>query len=82
MAGEYVRLQEDKFLAMGIPLPSLAEQRTIVTRIEELSAKIQEARVFRQQAEDETHALIDQNESASEIPRSISPRPDPSKIKG
>ena len=52
-----VRLQEDCFLALEIPLPPLAEQRRIVARIEELAAKIAEARSLRQQAEEEAKAL-------------------------
>jgi type I restriction enzyme S subunit len=38
------RLKEEKLLAMKIPLPPLPEQQRIVTRIEELAAKIEEAR--------------------------------------
>jgi type I restriction enzyme S subunit len=38
------RLKEDKLLAMEIPLPPLEEQRRIVARIEEVAAKIEEAR--------------------------------------
>jgi len=41
------RLKEEKFLAMMIPLPPLSEQRRIVSRIEELAAKINEARGLR-----------------------------------
>ncbi len=52
-----VRLQEDRFLALEITLPPLAEQRRIVARIEELAAKIEEARTLRQQAADEIEAL-------------------------
>ena len=52
-----VRLQEDKFLTMEIPLPPLDEQRRIVSRIEHLSAKIEEARRLRQQAAKESEAL-------------------------
>jgi type I restriction enzyme S subunit len=51
------RLKEEKFLAMQIPLPPLAEQRRIVARIEELSAKIEEARTLRQEAADDIEAL-------------------------
>jgi len=50
-------LQEPKFLSQEIPLPSLPEQHRIVTRIEELSAKIEEARGLRQQAVEEAEAF-------------------------
>jgi type I restriction enzyme S subunit len=53
-----VRLQEDRFLALEIPLPRLAEQRRIVARIEALSARIAEARSLRHQAEEEAEALL------------------------
>ncbi len=52
-----VRLVEDRFLATEIPLPSLEEQRRIVARIKELSAKIEEARLLRRQALDEAENL-------------------------
>src|SRR5215210_7088995 len=39
-----VRLKEDRFMATKIPLPPLPEQRRIVARIEELAARIKEAR--------------------------------------
>ena len=42
-----VRLKEEKFLAMTIPLPPLPEQRRIVAKIDELTAKIEEARGLR-----------------------------------
>jgi len=51
-------LHPDEFEAATIPLPPLAEQQRIVARIEELAAKIHEARGFRQQAVEETEALI------------------------
>lgn len=54
-----VRLQEDKFLAMEIPLPPLAEQQGIVARVEELAAAIREARNLRKQATEEADALFD-----------------------
>ncbi len=41
------RLKEEKFLGLSIPLPSLEEQRRVVVRIEELAAKIEEARGLR-----------------------------------
>ena len=52
------RLKEALFLKMLIPLPPLADQRRIVTRIEELAAQINEARTLRQQAVEEVEALI------------------------
>ena len=39
-----VRLQPTRFLQIEVPLPPLPEQRRIVVHIEELSAKIEEAR--------------------------------------
>ena len=52
-----VRLKEENFLRMSIPLPPLAEQQRIVARIEEVTAKIGEARELRRQAVEETEAL-------------------------
>lgn len=52
-----VRLKEEKFLVMSIPLPKLAEQRRIVARIDELATKIAEARGLRLQALEEAEAL-------------------------
>jgi len=53
------RLKEDKFLSMTIPLPSLPEQRRIVAKIEELTAKIEEAKGLRRETIEETEAIID-----------------------
>jgi type I restriction enzyme S subunit len=53
-----VRLQEDLFLSLQIPLPPLAEQRRIVARIEELAAKIEEARGLRRAAVEEAEAIF------------------------
>jgi type I restriction enzyme, S subunit len=53
-----VRLDERRFLAMQIPLPPLDEQRWIVTRIEELAAKIEEARGLRREAVEEANAFV------------------------
>ena len=52
------RLKEDKFLALKVPLPPLPEQRRIVARIEELSAKINEGRTLRQQAAEEMESIL------------------------
>lgn len=54
-----VRLQEDRFLNFQIPLPPLPEQRRIVARIEELAAKINEARDLRQQVAQETARIYE-----------------------
>ncbi len=52
-----VRLQEERFLTTKIPLPPLSEQRRIVARIEQLAAKIEEARSLRWKAEQEAMVL-------------------------
>ena len=51
-------LQEPKFLAQKILLPPLDEQRRIVARLEELTARIEEARGLRGEAREETEALV------------------------
>lgn len=53
-----VRLKEERFLSLEIPLPPLPEQRRIVARIEELAAQIQKARTLRQQAAEEAETLL------------------------
>jgi type I restriction enzyme, S subunit len=53
-----VRLQEDRFLNLQIPLPPLPEQRRIVARIEELAAKINEARSLRRETIEESERLL------------------------
>ena len=47
----------EQFLSLEIPLPPLAEQRRVVARIEELAAKIHEARSLRHQTAEEADAL-------------------------
>jgi type I restriction enzyme, S subunit len=52
------RIRPERFLEVTIPLPPLAEQRRIVARIEELAAKIEEARVLRREAVVEATGLL------------------------
>jgi type I restriction enzyme, S subunit len=52
------RIRPERFLEIEIPLPPLAEQRRIVARIEELAAQIEETRTLRQQAKDDTEAIL------------------------
>lgn len=52
-----VRLKEEKFLAIAICLPPLAEQQRIMARIDVLAAKIEEARGLRRQSMEETEFL-------------------------
>jgi type I restriction enzyme S subunit len=53
-----VRLKEDRFLALEIVLPPLAEQRRLVAKIEELAAQIHEARTLRHEAAEQAEALL------------------------
>lgn len=53
-----VRLKEDRFLALDIPLPPLSEQRRIVGRIEALAAEIEAARRLRAAAVEEGEGLL------------------------
>ena len=48
----------EQFLSLEIPLPPLAEQQRIVKRIEEIAAKIAEARSLRHHAIAEAEALL------------------------
>jgi type I restriction enzyme S subunit len=54
-----VRLKVDEFLESEIPLPSLDEQRRIVARIEELAARIEEARELRRRAVEDMQVVRD-----------------------
>jgi type I restriction enzyme S subunit len=54
----YAAIRPSDVLGYKIPLPSLAEQRRIVARIEELAAKIEEARGLRMKAGEEGEALL------------------------
>jgi type I restriction enzyme S subunit len=53
-----VRLKEDRFLALPIPLPPLAEQQRIVARIEALAAKIEEVVETKQSVERDLDSLL------------------------
>ena len=62
------RLKEEKLLAMEIPLPPIEEQRRIVARIEELAARIEEARELRRRAVEEARAFWRQTMASSFTP--------------
>lgn len=53
-----VRLKEDKFLSMKIPLPPLEEQRRIVARVEEMVGKVQEVRSLKNGIILDSHGLL------------------------
>lgn len=52
-----VRLSEDRFKALEIPLPPLEDQCRIVARVEDLAAKVEEARGLRQASANEVQAF-------------------------
>jgi hypothetical protein len=53
----YAAIRPNDVLGYKVPLPPLPEQRRIVARIEELAAKINEARGLRRQAAEEAQAF-------------------------
>lgn len=53
------RIRPELFLTIEIPLPSLEEQQRIVARIEELAAKIEEARGLQKEAVEEAESLLE-----------------------
>lgn len=53
-----VRLQEDRFLGIQIPLPTLAKQGRIVAKVERLAARIKEARQTSVEIEEEADAML------------------------
>jgi type I restriction enzyme, S subunit len=55
----YAAVRPKHLLAARIPLPPLEEQRHIVARIEELEARIEEARGLRRETVEETAALFE-----------------------
>jgi type I restriction enzyme, S subunit len=54
----YAAIRPHHILECEMPLPSLEEQRRILARIKELSAKIEEARTLRQQTAQEIETLV------------------------
>jgi type I restriction enzyme, S subunit len=53
-----VRLKEDRFLAMELPLPSLPEQQRIVARIEEIASRIISALRLQEEVDGELAAFV------------------------
>jgi len=78
------RIKPVQFLSVEIPLPPIAEQRRIVTRIEELAELIEEARRLRKEAADEAdamcRAIISQNADSKLTPMSELVRLRPSDV--
>ena len=52
------RIRPEQFLRITIPLPPLEEQRRLVARIEEIAAKIEEARGLRHEAVEEAEKVM------------------------
>jgi type I restriction enzyme, S subunit len=52
------RIKPDLFLTIEVPLPPLAEQRRVVARVEEIAAKIAEARRLRAEAVEEANLFV------------------------
>ncbi len=63
------RLKEEKLLKMEIPLPPLEDQRRIVARIEELAARIEEARGLRRESAEDKKVLL--SSAITQVLRSI-----------
>lgn len=53
-----VRLKEERFMQIAIPLPPLEEQRRIVARVDSLVAKLEEVRRTRQLQVEEANAML------------------------
>ena len=52
------RIRPERFLEISIPLPNIKEQRRIVAKLETLSAKINEAKLLRQEIQTDTQAML------------------------
>ena len=70
-----VRLSEQRFLALAIPHPPIAEQRRAVSIIEQLHTKIIEAAALRQGAASEIDTLIANQELVLWPPTSLTDAP-------
>ena len=66
-------LHPTQFERAEIPLPTLAQQRRVVARIEELATQIHEARTLRHQAAEEAEALLSSAQSALSHPSPLKP---------
>jgi type I restriction enzyme, S subunit len=53
-----VRLQENKFLTLGINLPPLSEQQRVVAKIQEFTSKTEEVYEIREAEEDEVKKML------------------------
>lgn len=51
------RLREEAFLKLQISLPPFVEQKRLLSRIDEIASRINEARALREQAAEETEAM-------------------------
>jgi type I restriction enzyme S subunit len=52
------RIRPERFLEIEIPLPPLPEQQRIVARIEELAARIEDARGLRRETDTGIQAML------------------------
>jgi type I restriction enzyme S subunit len=72
----YAAVRPTEVLGYRLPLPTLEEQRRIVARIEELAAKIEEARGLRREAVTETESLLSAGSRAiASSLAGVTPRP-------
>jgi type I restriction enzyme S subunit len=53
------RIKPEKYLTIPIPLPPLEEQRRIVAKLDQITARVEEAKKLRREAVEEAVALID-----------------------
>lgn len=52
------RIRPERFLEISIPLPNIKEQRRIVAKLETLSAKINEAKLLRQEIQTDAQSML------------------------